>query len=92
MGPARQPQSSRECVELYHQTMDEFLAWKEKKLSLNMARGKPSKEQLELSRGLFSALDFDQCVGGTVGFLLRKVGESGVFELYHMDYMEMAYL
>ena len=64
---------SEELVHQYHQTLDEFLTWKEKRLSLNMARGKPSKEQLELSRDLFSALDFDQCVEDGVD--ARNYGE-----------------
>ena len=42
-------------------------------LSLNMARGKPSLEQLELSRGLLNVLDFDDCVADGVD--ARNYGE-----------------
>ena len=41
---------------------EEYDRWKAQNLNLNMSRGKPSLEQLELSRGLFSTLDFDHCV------------------------------
>ena len=65
--------SPEELGESYHQTMEEFLCWKKKGLSLNIARGKPSKEQLELSRGSFSILDFDQCIED--GIDARNYGE-----------------
>ena len=47
---------------VYESVKEEFEQWKGQGLSLNMARGKPSLEQLELSRGLLNVLDFDDCV------------------------------
>ena len=44
---------------VYESVKAEFEQWKGQGLSLNMARGKPSLEQLELSRGLLNVLDFD---------------------------------
>lgn len=57
----------------YSAVKSEFESWKEQGLSLNMARGKPSLEQLELSRGLLNALDFDGCVADGVD--ARNYGE-----------------
>ena len=57
----------------YTAVKEEFEQWKAMGLSLNMARGKPSLEQLELSRGLFTALDFDDCVDEGVD--ARNYGE-----------------
>ena len=71
MNTTTQPAGAAQA--LYEKTLEEFRAWKERGLSLNMARGKPSLEQLELSRGLFSALDFDQCVEDGVD--ARNYGE-----------------
>ncbi|MCI9156981.1 MAG: aminotransferase, partial [Lawsonibacter sp.] len=47
---------------VYESVKEEFEQWKASGLKLNMARGKPSLEQLELSRGLLTVLDFDDCV------------------------------
>ena len=58
---------------VYAAAKEEFEQWKAKGLSLNMARGKPSLEQLELSRGLFTALDFDDCMDDGVD--ARNYGE-----------------
>ena len=57
----------------YTAVKEEFEQWKQQGLSLNMARGKPSLEQLELSRGLLTALDFDDCV--VDGVDARNYGE-----------------
>ena len=40
---------------VYETVKEEFEQWKGQGLKLNMARGKPSLEQLELSRGLLTA-------------------------------------
>ena len=58
---------------VYTAVKEEFDQWKARGLSLNMARGKPSLEQLELSRGLFTALDFDDCMDDGVD--ARNYGE-----------------
>ena len=58
---------------VYESVKAEFEQWKGQGLSLNMARGKPSLEQLELSRGLLNVLDFDDCV--TDGVDARNYGE-----------------
>lgn len=52
---------------------EEFEQWKGQGLSLNMDRGKPGREQLELSRGLLTSLDFDDCVADGVD--ARNYGE-----------------
>ena len=57
----------------YAAVKEEFEKWKELGLSLNIARGKPSLEQLELSRDLFTALDFDDCIDNGVD--ARNYGE-----------------
>ncbi|MCI8303674.1 MAG: aminotransferase class I/II-fold pyridoxal phosphate-dependent enzyme [Lawsonibacter sp.] len=57
----------------YSAVMEEFEQWKAQGLSLNMDRGKPCLEQLELSRGLLSVLDFDDCVADGVD--ARNYGE-----------------
>ncbi len=58
---------------VYETVKEEFEQWKGQGLKLNMARGKPSLEQLELSRGLLTALDFDDCVADGVD--ARNYGE-----------------
>ena len=58
---------------VYESVKAEFEQWKGQGLSLNMARGKPSLEQLELSRGLLNVLDFDDCVADGVD--ARNYGE-----------------
>ena len=58
---------------VYAAVKEEFEGWKKQGLSLNMARGKPSLDQLELSRGLLNVLDFDDCIDGGVD--ARNYGE-----------------
>lgn len=48
--------------ELWQKAWEEFKYWSQKGATVNMARGKPSPEQLELSRELWTVLDFDDCV------------------------------
>ncbi|MBR1422265.1 MAG: aminotransferase [Ruminococcus sp.] len=45
-----------ELEQFYKQTKEEYENYKAKGLSLNMARGKPSAEQLDLTEGLLSAV------------------------------------
>ena len=65
--------TQKQREQLLEQAKREFEGWKQKGLSLNMARGKPGLEQLELSRGLFSVLDFDDCMDKGVD--VRNYGE-----------------
>lgn len=58
---------------VYAEVKEEFDYWKRQGLALNMDRGKPSLEQLELSRDLFTALDFDDCIDNGVD--ARNYGE-----------------
>ena len=58
---------------VYAVVKEEYEQWKARGLSLNMARGKPSLEQLELSHGLLKALDFDDCMDDGVD--ARNYGE-----------------
>jgi len=57
----------------YQAVKEEFEQWKQQGLSLNMARGKPGLEQLELSRDLLTSLSFDDCVADGVD--ARNYGE-----------------
>lgn len=52
---------------------EEYRTWKNFGLSLNMARGKPGLEQLELSKELFSVLRFEDCIVDQVD--ARNYGE-----------------
>lgn len=52
-------QSSAELAALLQQTKAAYDAFQAKKLSLNMARGKPGPEQLDLTRPLMNALPAD---------------------------------
>lgn len=56
-----------------HTVQTEYDSWKSQGLKLNMARGKPSLDQLALSRELFTVLDFDSCVDDGVD--ARNYGE-----------------
>ena len=58
----------------YDKVSAEYESWKAKGLKLNMARGKPSKKQLELSNSLLTVLsDPADCVDGSVD--ARNYGE-----------------
>lgn len=46
-----------ELEKLYSRLEKQYLAFKSKNLALNMSRGKPSPDQLELSSGLFDSLN-----------------------------------
>lgn len=51
----------------FSQAKAEYEHWKEKGLNLNMARGKPGHQQLELVSGLFQVLaDPDDCLDGNI--------------------------
>jgi len=45
-----------ELKQLHEELLEEYDAWKEMGLSLNMARGKPSDEQLQISKGMMTIL------------------------------------
>ena len=49
-------EKQKELIGQKEALLREYDAWKERKLSLNIARGKPSKEQLALSMDLFTVL------------------------------------
>ena len=52
----------------------EFEAWKAKGLKLNMARGRPGKEQLDLVSDILSVMtDTEDCVDGDVN--VRNYGQ-----------------
>lgn len=48
--------SREELTSLHEELVKEYDAWKEKGLSLNMARGKPSSEQLDLTNEIMTVL------------------------------------
>ena len=51
----------------YDKVSAEYEGWKAKGLKLNMARGKPSKKQLDLVSGILTALSKpEDCVDGGV--------------------------
>lgn len=47
----------------YTRVRQEFELWKAKGLKLNMARGKPGKQQLDLVSGIFSLMQDPQDYG-----------------------------
>ncbi len=58
----------------YEKVLAEYEGWKAKGLKLNMARGKPSRQQLDLSNGLLTVLsDGAECVDE--GIDARNYGE-----------------
>ena len=66
--------SAAEWQQEYDKVSAEYESWKAKGLKLNMARGKPSKKQLELSNSLLTVLsDPADCVDGGVD--ARNYGE-----------------
>ena len=66
--------SPAQAKEEYDKTLAEYEAWKAKGLKLNMARGKPSKQQLDLVSDILTILsDPDECVDD--GIEARNYGE-----------------
>jgi len=58
----------------YDKVLAEFEGWKTKGLKLNMARGKPSRQQLDLVSGILTALtEADDCIADGVD--ARNYGE-----------------
>ena len=51
--------SREELLSLHEELLKEYDAWKEKGLSLNMARGKPSSAQLDLTNDFMTVLGHD---------------------------------
>ena len=71
-----------QCIEIatnhrkseYDKVSAEYESWKAKGLKLNMARGKPSKQQLDLVSGILTALtSAEECVDSGVD--ARNYGE-----------------
>lgn len=67
-----------QCIEHrkseYDKVSAEYESWKAKGLKLNMARGKPSKQQLDLVSGILTALtSAEECVDSGVD--ARNYGE-----------------
>ena len=55
--------SAAEWQQEYDKVSAEYEGWKAKGLKLNMARGKPSKQQLDLVSGILPALtSAEECV------------------------------
>lgn len=71
------PYRDLSCNELkkeYQKVKDEFEGWRTKGLSLNMARGKPGKEQLDMVSDILTVLAKpEDCVDGTLD--ARNYGE-----------------
>ena len=66
--------AANQCKSEYHKVSAEYESWKAKGLKLNMARGKPSKQQLDLVSGILTALtSAEECVDGDVD--ARNYGE-----------------
>ena len=66
--------SAAEWQQEYDKVSAEYESWKAKGLKLNMARGKPSKQQLDLVSGILSALtSAEECVDSGVD--ARNYGE-----------------
>lgn len=66
---------SREAQEMEYQTVQaEFDSWQAKKLSLNMARGKPGREQLDMVSDILNVLAGpEDCMDGALD--VRNYGE-----------------
>ena len=56
---AYQELSREELISVHEELLKEYDAWKEKDLSLNMARGKPSSAQLDLTNDIMTVLGHD---------------------------------
>ena len=66
--------SAAEWQQEYDKVSAEYESWKAKGLKLNMARGKPSKQQLDLVSGILTALtSAEECVDSGVD--ARNYGE-----------------
>ena len=66
--------SAAERQQEYDKVSAEYESWKAKGLKLNMARGKPSKQQLDLVSGILTALtSAEECVDSGVD--ARNYGE-----------------
>ena len=66
--------SAAEWQQEYDKVSAEYESWKAKGLKLNMARGKPSKQQLDLVSGILTALtSTEECVDSGVD--ARNYGE-----------------
>lgn len=66
--------SAAEWQQEYDKVSAEYKSWKAKGLKLNMARGKPSKQQLDLVSGILTALtSAEECVDSGVD--ARNYGE-----------------
>lgn len=66
--------SAAEWQQEYDKVSAEYESWKAKGLKLNMARGKPSKQQLDMVSGLLTALtSAEECVDSGVD--ARNYGE-----------------
>ncbi len=66
--------TKEQLTQAYQVAQEEFACWKERKLSLNMARGKPSKLQLDLVSDILTVLSSDsQCQADGVD--VRNYGE-----------------
>ena len=66
--------STAEWQQEYDKVSAEYESWKAKGLKLNMARGKPSKQQLDMVSGLLTALtSAEECVDSGVD--ARNYGE-----------------
>ena len=66
--------STAEWQQEYDKVSAEYESWKAKGLKLNMARGKPSKQQLDLVSGILTALtSAEECVDNGVD--ARNYGE-----------------
>lgn len=66
--------SAAEWQQEYDKVSAEYESWKAKDLKLNMARGKPSKQQLDLVSGILTALtSAEECVDSGVD--ARNYGE-----------------
>ena len=65
--------------------LDAYNNFKERKLSLDMSRGKPAKEQLDLSQSMLGVLDTPEDCISRSGFDLRNYGLlDGIEEAKHM--------
>ncbi|MFR5404044.1 MAG: hypothetical protein ACLTG0_00270 [Oscillibacter sp.] len=67
--------SAAEWQQEYDKVSAEYESWKAKGLKLNMARGKPSKQQLDMVSGILSRADQRRRSAWTAACDARNYGE-----------------
>ncbi len=79
--PEYQSLSTQELLDLERQLQKEYAAWQAKGLQLDMSRGKPSTEQLDLSMGMMDIFSSQHPMKTDSGVDIRNYGQlEGIWE------------